>query len=92
METWEIFSYMGNFSCFFSFSMRNSTPWASRGRVDLALAELERAGWDLTTIKVIDLNRNPELGPPDLGALLDHLATETVIARAAKDEAGRQDA
>ena len=27
METWENFSYMGNFSCFFSFSMRNSTPW-----------------------------------------------------------------
>ena len=26
METWENFSYMGNFSCFFSFSMRNSTP------------------------------------------------------------------
>ena len=65
---------------------------ASRGRVDLALAELESAGWDLTTIRVIDLNRNPELGPPDLGALLDHLATETVIARAARDEAERQDA
>ena len=51
---------------------------ASRGDVEEAFAELGRSGWPRDQVRFIDLNKNPELGPPDMVQLLDTLRRETL--------------
>ena len=51
---------------------------ASRGDVDDALTELARSGWTRDKVRLIDLNKNPELGPPDMTQLLDILREATL--------------
>ena len=62
---------------------------ASRGDVEAALAHLEERGWDMSTIKVINLNKMPDEAPVDFEKLLDHMIEVTVKRRMARDEAER---
>lgn len=62
---------------------------ASRGNIEAALAHLKERGWDLATIKVVDLNQHPEEAPADLEQLLKHMVEATVDRRMARDKAER---